>query len=497
MKTKKRNEIFMVLLVILLLVVIATYFVEGRQGGITVLPIGDVFVNYIQSFYYFFDTAIFILVVGGFYGALNKVNGYKKLLKIIVDKIGDNGKLFIGVMAVTFAIVASLTGLNVLLLIFIPFVVSIVLMLGYDKLVALSSTVVATLLGFIGGVFISFKDSTNQYGTGYTTFDKMVGLKANFSNALPICILLFLSVTLLIFYMINHIKKLEKGEIVNELSNSDPLYVEARDKRGRKVKVDYSKDKAWPIALMGGVLLVLLILGFVPWKDLFGLDVFSKFHTWLTKISIPRFVLFGHNFEKYPVFTSLISSNFSAFGEWGSLGTYIMSLVLIALFLLILKFVSKVKFSSLYDGFLYGVKKMLPATMMVMLAYSILVCVYNVGIFETIVTNASKSFGDNVIIGSLIVIVGSITHVDLYYTVVGVMTPIVSSLGDKANLSVYSVMFQSLYGLVQIVSPTSLILVVCLSYLEVPYSSWLKYIWRFVLSLLIVIFVILMILSVI
>lgn len=497
MKTKKRSGLFKVLLVLLLLVVVATYFIKGRQGSISYLAIGDVFLNYVQSFYYFFDTAIFIFVIGGLYGALNKVDGYKKLVKVIADKVSDNSKLFIGIMIVVFALLSSLTGLNMILFLFIPFVVSIILMLGYDKLVALSTTVVATLIGLIGGVFITFKDASNQYVTAFTTFDKMVGLKKNFTNALPICILLVLSVVLLVFYVMNHIKKVENGDIKNELSNSDPFYIEPRDKRGRKVKVDYSDKRILPVSVMGFVLLILLILGFMPWKDLFGINVFSQFHEWVTGITIPKFTLFGHKIAKYPVFTNLISGNFSAFGEWGSLGNYMMAVVLVALFIFVLKFVSKVKFVDLYDGFVYGVKKMLPAVMVSMLAYTLLVCVYNNGMFETVITNASKSYGDNVVIGALITIVGSLLHVDMYYAITGVFSPIVSNLGDKVNLSVYAVMFQSLYGLVQIIAPTSIMLLVGLSYLEIPYKDWIKYIWRFLLLLLIIIFVVLMILTVV
>ena len=495
MKTKKKYGIFKVLLVILLLVVIASYFVKGRQGSISYLAIGDVLFNYIQSFYYFFDTAIFIFVVGGLYGALNKVDGYKKLVKTIADKVSDKSKLFVCAMTVVFALLSSLTGLNMLLLIFIPFVISIILLLGYDKLIALSSTVVAVMVGFIGGIFITFKDASNQYATAYTTFDSMVGLKKNFTNIFPIIILLILAVALLIFYMLNHIKKIENGDIKNELSKNDSLFVEPRDKRGRKVNVDYSGSKSWPIIVMGVVLLVWLILGFMPWKELFGVKIFTDFHKWLTGIAIPKHTLFGHKFAKYPIFTSLISANFTEFGQWGSLGNYMMAVVLIALFIFVLKFVGKVKFSDLYEGFVYGVKKMIPAVMISVLAYTVLVSVYNIGVFETIITNLDKSYGDNVVVNSLVVIVGSILHVDVYYSVVGVFTPIVSNLGNKANLSVYSLMFQSLYGLVQIAGPTSIMLIVGLSYLEVPYKNWLKYIWRFILALLIVIFVLLMIVS--
>lgn len=495
MKTKKKYGLFSVLLVILLIVVVATYFIDGRDGSVSYLAIGDVFLNYVQSIYYFFDTIIFILVVGGLYGALNKSSSYKKLVTSIATKMEGKEKLFVVVSTIVFALLSSLTGLNVILLIFIPFVVSIILLLGFDKLVALSSTVVAVLVGFIGGIFVTFRDASNQYATSYTTFDKLVGLESDYGNIFPKILLLVIAVGLLIFYTLKHIKKIEDGEIKNELSNNDVFFVEPRDKNGKKVKVDYSKKKSWPVMVMGVILLVLLVLGFMPWNSLFGIEVFNDFHTWLTELTIPKFNLFGHKFSEYPVFTSLISANFSAFGEWGSLGTYMMAVVLIALFIFILKFVSRVKFSELMDGFIYGVKKMVPAVMIVMLAYTVLVCVYNNGMVETIISNAADSFGDNVIIGALIAMVGGILHVDVYYTVAGVFTPIVTSLTDEANLSVYAVMFQSLYGLVQIVGPTSLLLIVGLSYLEVPYSKWLKYIWRFILILLIVILIVLMIVS--
>ena len=80
---KKKYGLFKVLMVLLLLVVVATYFIKGRQDSISYLALGDVFLNYVQAFYYFFDTAIFILVVGGFYGFLNRVPAYNKLVKLI------------------------------------------------------------------------------------------------------------------------------------------------------------------------------------------------------------------------------------------------------------------------------------------------------------------------------------------------------------------------------------------------------------------------------
>ncbi len=482
---RKKYGLFKVLTVLLLLVVVATWFINGRQGEVSYLALFDVFFNYIQSFYYFFDTAVFILVVGGFYGLLNRIPAYKKLLNQIADKVSGKSRLFVIVTTIVFALLSSLTGLNVTLLLFIPAIVSIILLLGYDKLVALSATIGGVLVGLIGGVFLTFKDASSYYEVTYTTFDKLVGLDSHFATIFPRILLLVVATGLLVFYIVKHIKKQETKEVQYDFSKGDNLLVEVKDRTGKKVNVDDTKVKVWPFLLVIVIFFVLLVLGYFPWSSLFGIDCFTKFHTWLTELAI----------GDYTVYTNLISSNFAAFGDWGSLGSYMMAIFLMVFFGFILKLIYRVKFEDAMDGFIYGVKKMIPATMVAILAYCVLVCSYNNGFIETIITNAADKFGDNVGIHSLITIIGSITNVDLYYTSAGVFTSIVSSLTDSANLSVYAVMFQSLYGLVQIIGPTSLLLIVGLSYLEVPYKTWVKYIWRFVVELLIIIFIVLMIVS--
>lgn len=484
---KKKYGLFKVLSVLLLVVVVITYFVNNRSGVISYLALGDVFLNYLQSFYYFFDTALFILVVGGFYGVLNRIPAYKKMLKGIANKVEGKSKLFVILTTVVLALVSSLTGLNELLLLVVPMVVSLVLLLGYDKLVALSATVGSIVVGLIGGIFLTVKDPSSYYSVSYATIGELVGLDGPWADLLPKILLLVLGVGLLVWYILSHIKRVESGEVSYQLSKSDALLVEVKDKTGKVVKEDTKKVRIWPLAVALGVIFVLVVLGYLPWSDLFGLEIFNDFHNWLTELAI----------GDYTVFTSLISSNFSAFGTWAGLGNYMMAVVVVVVITIILMLVYRVKFEDAMDGFVYGIKKMIPATLVAILAYTVLVCCYNHGFMETLITMASDKFGDNALIHSLATLVGSVTNVDLYYTSAGIFTSITSGLSDSANLSVYATMFQSLYGLVQVVGPTSIMLIVGLTYLEVPYKTWLKYIWRFVVELLIVILLVLMVVSLI
>ena len=479
---KKKYGLFKVLAILILLVVVATYFFEGRDGSIQILALGDVLLNYIQSFYYFFDTAIFILIVGGFYGFLNRVPAYKKLVKMIANKVSTKSMVFVIISTIVFALLSSLTGFNLLLLLFIPFVVSIILLLGYDKLVALSATIGGSLVGIIGGIFFTLRDSnTGQF----VTFDKFVGLESNWVNVFPRVLLLVVVTGLLIFYIVSHVKKVNDGKVNYKLTKSDNLFIEVKDRTGKVIKDTVTKVNTIPLIVTLILLLIILILGYFNWNGLFEIKCFNDFHTWLTGIKIGDYV----------VYNILFSPSITAFGTWAGLGNYMVAMFIVIIIMIVLMLIYRIKFEDAMDGFVLGLKKMLYPTMVAMLAYCVLVCVFNNGFMETLVTTIGDKVGNNVVIHSLVTLVGSIFNVDVYYISTSVFNNIINNLTDSANLSIYSVMFQSVYGLVQLFGPTSILLIIGLSYLEVPYKSWLKYIWRFIVELIIVILLVLMLVS--
>lgn len=474
----KKHSLLKSLGILLLVILILTYFIPARAGTVKYLPFGDIVTNYIQVYYYFFDTVVYILAIGAFYGVLNKTPAYKKLLDSIVKKMKPAGKKAIFITMIIFAVLTALTGITLPLLLFVPFVISIILLLGYDKLVAITSTVVAILVGFIGGIFVTFRDP-NAYSYSAITFESFVSID-KFTNIFPQLLLLLLGVALLILFVSKHLKDTEEKKVKYELNGENDLLI-------AEVKGNYKDIKTWPLITIISILLVLLILGLVPWNNLFGITIFEDFHTTISELNIKEFY----------IFTSIISTIFEAFGNWGELGSFMMEIVILLIATLIIKIVYKVKFDEVIEGISEGAKKMLPTAALMMIAYCILVCVYNNGFIETLITKASKGNDINLAISSLISILGSLLHVDLYYTVAGVFSPILATITDEAMLQVFALSFQSIYGIVSIIAPTSIMLIFALSYLDVPYTTWLKYIWRFVLGLFIIVFAILLIVALI
>lgn len=461
----KKHGLSKILGILLLLVVIVSFILTGRSDTKDFIGLGDVALNGLKSVYYFFYIAIFVLFIGGFYGVLNKVPAYKKLLDNIVKKVKPLGKKFIFIAILLFAVVASLTGITLPLLIFVPFVISIILLLGYDKLVAISSTVVSIMIGYIGGVFVTFFDPSTYIMTTYETF---VGTESQFSNVFPKLLLLFAGITLLISFVNNHIKSVESKKVKYELEDDSELQI-------NEVTSDYKTIKTWPLIIVLVLLLIILVLGLVPWNSLFGITIFTEFHTWLMELSIKDFA----------VIPSIISGDLAAFGEWYSMGdsfTYMLICMVLLVFTLIITLLGRVKFNDAIDGFKEGMKKMLPTSGLMMLAFTVLICAYTNGFFEGIVASYGKfNYG----ISSLLVFLGCLLNVDMYYIVSGVFSPIINLITDESVYSSVALLFQGIYGIFSVVGPTSIILIFALSYMNVPYTTWLRYIWRFILGLII------------
>jgi len=543
----KKHSLFKILGIILSLVIIASYFLVNRNDAMSYIGIVDVGMKFLQTLYYFFYVIVFLLAVGGFYGVLNKTSAYKKLLDNIAAKVKPLGKKFVFILIILISIISSFTGITFPLVIFIPFIVAIILVVGYDKLVAIATAIGSIIVGYIGGVFVSF---VNPNTGAVNTFETFVGLEVQFENMFPKLLLLFAGIALLITFVNTYITGVEKKKIKYELSDDAELMV-------NEVNKDYKNIKTWPVSVVLLGLFILIVLGLFPWNSLFGVTFFEEFHAvligltigdilirliigavvfgfvvlikWIVslirkkkfkfRLLLPLVLMFvvllvlevlitldvlnfykvsfmgsidkffsGNIFFDFVFLTNVISSDYlSAFGTWNSMGESLGYLIMTALLSVatgIVAIVNKVKFNEMLDEFVNGMKKILPTVILITVAYAILIVSYTHGFFEGIVTEYGKfNYG----VSSLLAIFGSLVTVDFYYIVVGVFSPILGLITDEAVYASVAVMLQGVYGIFSLIGPTSLILIFALSYFDVPYTTWFKYIWRFILGLVILV----------
>lgn len=456
---KKHNALKVVVITLLLFALLtwflpcATYQTEYTEVGRYQVGLFDLLSYQSTVLGYFGYVALFILVVGGFYGVLYKTGAYRKILDGICKKFKGKEAICLVVIMALFAILTSFAGLQLALIMLFPFVISLTLMMGYSKLAATAVTAGSVAVGLMG---TTFSYNTTQVLQQYLSVEVTDLIWAK-------VILLVLGIVLLSLSVL----KFGKKESTKKCEDKDDFIPEAVKSKDKK--------KVWPLVVILDLLLLVTILGFISWNSIFSLDLFNNVTTTVTE-----FKLFG-----FPIFGKILGA-VQAFGSWSLLE--LITLMLLAI--VILKFIYKIKWDDVFDGFAAGAKKALLPALIVVLIYTCLVLTtydpYQLVIYKAIL-GLTKGF--NIFTTGLVVILSSIFNGDPLYAFYNVLPYFVSVVTNADNYQLIAVIFQTIYGIVTLVAPTSIPLMVTLAYTKVPYGSWLKYIWKLLVALLVVAFI--------
>ena len=146
-----------------------------------------------------------------------------------------------------------------------------------------------------------------------------------------------------------------------------------------------------------------------------------------------------------------------------------------------------IRLDDIFDSFVAGAKKALAPALIVILLYTILVLVtyhpFQLVIYKFIL-GWTKKF--NIATTALVGVLCGLFNSDIAYSFQSVVPYYASIFTVSKNYPLAATIFQSMYGLTMLVAPTSLTLMVILSYLNIPYKKWMKTIWKLLLELLIV-----------
>ena len=161
-------------------------------------------------------------------------------------------------------------------------------------------------------------------------------------------------------------------------------------------------------------------------------------------------------------------------GYWTN---YEFCLVLLVLSYVLGK-IGKLKFSEIVDSFIDGCKVMIkPAVMTIFASVIFLFMSSSTSSFYATICNYLFTLSDkfNLLSVGLTSFIGGLLYNDFPYMLNSISTPIA---GMFTNLNAPLFLQYSIYGLVQLVAPTSIILVAGLTYLNVSYKEYLKNIWK-------------------
>ena len=530
----------------------AAYYSSGQyiDQGHQQMGLFDLFNYPVTALSYFGYIAFFVLAIGAFYGILNKIPAYRTFLDKFVSKVRETEKFVLVIIILLLAVLTSIGGMQLALLALFPMLVSIILLMGFDKMVA--------AMTLVGSVMIGMAGSTYAYGN---TNIILTILSINItSEMITKVVILVLGLVLLIANIMLYIKKtdsvtkviakdskknMEKEDKKLEVKETKVVKEEKTTKSSSSSKTTKSTSKSskssksnskngtkkntksssrknikaavkdeevivvkeavnggdavtklvpsevstqhniWPFSLMFILFFVLLVLAYLPWVNGFGVNAFTD----ATK-AVSEFELFG-----FPIFGKLLGT-VNSFGNW----TVVDMLLPMALIILFLALVYKVKVQDVLDGALAGIKKALPLGLIVVLLYACLVIVtyhpFQLVIYKTLLGVIDKFGVVGALMSSLVAMLASIFNVDPSYAFQSVLIYLASVVTDNTVYPVIGVIFQAMYGFTMLFAPTSVILMVVLSYLDIPYTKWIKTIWKLLLEVLVVLLIVFILLVV-
>ncbi len=536
---KKHSVIKVVLITILVMLLLtwvfpsAVFSSEYAEQGRVQMGLFDLFNYPLTALSYFGYIALFIVLVGGFYGILYKIPAYRVFLDRIVAKFVGKEKLVVACMMVILAVLTSICGLQIGMFVFFPFLAAIILLMGYDKITVALTLVGSTAVGLAGTTYaysnISGLIENLQLGIGY-----QIGVRF---------IILIAGLIILIFNTILYmnkigkkdmkvekvtVKKAEKEEKVVEvkaekktttkksttkksttkkttksgskkstakkksnnkaaLKNEDIIVVKALEndtEEGLVPTIVDSKHKIWPLVCGFILLFVIMVLAFIPWGDnVFKVDAFTKATEGVTGFKLFGFALFGK-----------LLGGINSFGAWTITDLFTVLFVII----IALGFIYKLKVNDMLDGFGNGARKALLPAAIVILLYTVLVlCTWHpfqLFLYKTVL-GITKGF--NVFTTTVVAFLASLFNVDpayVFQSVVPYQASLLTGASTKAT-SLMAIVYQAMYGASVLVLPTSAILMPVLAWLGVSYKTWLGKIWKLFVELFAVLLIVFIILA--
>ena len=133
----------------------AAYYSNNQyiDQGHTQMGLFDLFNYPVTAVSYFGYIAFFVLAVGAFYGILNKIPAYRTFLDAIVEKVRGTEKFVLVIIMLLLAVLTSIGGMQLPLLVLFPMLISIILLMGFDKIVAAMTLVGSVMVGMIGSTY--------------------------------------------------------------------------------------------------------------------------------------------------------------------------------------------------------------------------------------------------------------------------------------------------------------------------------------------------------
>jgi uncharacterized ion transporter superfamily protein YfcC len=405
------------------------YGIEGADGSISFYNSGELFGA--------IDVALFILVIGGFLGITMKTGAIQVGIASVVTRLRGRERLLIPILMVIFALGGTTYGMAEESLAFYVLIVTVMIAAGYDALTGAAILLLGCGIGVLGSTI-------NPFATGIAS--GFAGTTINEGFVLRL-IILIVGIVMGIWFVGRYAARVKADpskSLVFDMkaANETHFKADAIDAEGRVQMTGQQKVVLALFFIAFGV----MIFGVVPWSDI-GLPI-PTLYWWFPEMT-----------ASFLLFSILIGA------------------------------VARMNEGDLTSTFVDGARDLLGVALIIGIARGVTVIMTNGLITDTVLNWAEQAVAP----------LGGVAFIELMYLLflplsflipsssglATVAMPIMAPLASFAKVAPELVVtaYQTANGLLNLVTPTSAVVMGGLAIARVGYGTWIKFVWPLLLGL--------------
>jgi uncharacterized ion transporter superfamily protein YfcC len=405
------------------------YGIEGEDGSISVWNSGELFGA--------IDVALFILVIGGFLGVTMSTGAIQGGIAKIVERLRGRESWMIPILMAVFALGGTTFGMAEESLAFYALIITVMIAAGYDSLVAASMILLGAGIGVLGSTI-------NPFATGIASGFAGVSIEEGIVGRV---IILVVGTIIGIVFVMRYAAKVKadpsQSLVYDQKADNEAHFATAAGSAADKAGLT---GRQQAVLVLFALAFLVMIYGVIPWEDL-GIGL-PTLWWWFPEMTA-SFLLFS---------------------------------ILIAV-------VARMPEGGFTTTFVDGARDLLGVALIIGIARGITVVMNNGLITDTVLNAAETAVAD----------LGGVAFINLMYALfiplsflipsssglATVAMPIMAPLASFADVPAQLVVtaYQSANGLVNLVTPTSAVVMGGLAIARVGYGTWLRFVWPILILL--------------
>lgn len=467
---KKKREMltsFSIILILLAIVAVitillngATYSINGEEGAVVAAKLSDFLMSPVRGFADAIDVCLFVMVLGGFLGIVNKTNAIADGIAVLVKKMGGNELKLIPILMALFALGGTTYGMCEETVGFYALLSATMMAAGFDSLTGAMIVLLGAGVGCLGSTVNPF-----AVGAASAALDG-VGIKGNQTIFIGLgLVLLAVSYIVAVWFVLQYAKTVKADPSRTLMSATETENAKAAYGAAAEAGDVELTGKQKGVLVLFALAFIIMIISFIPWEDL-GVNIFVGWSDFLTGVPL---------------------------GQW-----YFQEATTWFLLLgIIIGIVGGMSEHEIVDEFMAGAGDMMSVVMVIALARGVSVLMAATGLDMYVLSAASSALAGT---SGIVFSIGSYL---LYFLLsflipstsgmAGVSMPIMGPLAQQLgfNPSVMVMTFCAASGVVNLITPTSGAIMGGLALSRIEYSTWVKFCTKIIVVLSVVCMIVL------